>query len=792
MTTKRGAAGKTTVEYNTYVGRESPARLLPFLTPDQYRNKLREMGLPSAENDFGASTNWFDEITRTAINHNHSLAVSGGTDKFTYRGSLVYLNQPGIAINSGFDRLNGRLNLTQKALDDKLEIQILLSQQVADKDEVDYGAFLTAGRINPTMPIYNPDGTFYQPQGIFEVENPVARLKQITRDNRERQTLGNAKIFIEPIKGLRFGANASLSNFNENFGFFRPSTYTANGNNLAQAWRTDRNVRDQLLELTASYAKTFGIHNLSVLGGYTYQRLSEEGIGALNSSFPNIFGYNNLGAGNANPDGSTNRELYSYKSEARLIGFIGRLNYSLNEKYLLTANIRRDGSSRFGENNRWGWFPAFSAGWRISQEEFMKGIGFLSDLKLRVGYGITGNQDGIPDYASRLLFGPRGSFFTNGGFQTAYGYNQNANPDLKWETSAMTNIGVDFSFLQGRVNGSIELYNKDTRDLLFRYPIARGLRYTDNPNIISVTDQLLANVGQINNKGIELAVDYLVLDKGDFQWRTNANFSHNTNKVVNLSSGIFQYNEQNPRLFGGFGSGQGGIAQPVVLQVGRPIGQFYGPVFEGFGTNEDGTPRYNFRDINGDGTINPFGLDRTYIGSAQPKLVYAWGNTLTYKSFDLTFLFRGALGHQIANGPYIYSANPNRFPGNNALDDAFSTGTPEGLSPAWSSQWVEKADFVRLDNWRFSYKLPQFWKYLSNAQVYLAGNNTFVLTKYRGIDPEPRLGGSRDIYGGASRNRQTGGSNEDSYTGDNLSPGVEPLSFYPRSRIFTLGMSLTF
>ncbi|MCJ8164585.1 TonB-dependent receptor [Pontibacter sp. E15-1] len=792
ITTKRGTPGKTTVELSSYVGLEEVSNTLSFLSPDAFVSKLDELGLDRSAFDFGARTDWFDEITRKAYSQNYNVAVSGGTDKFNYRGSVVYLDQPGIALNSGFDRLNARLNLSQKALDDKLEIQLLLSQQVSNKNFVDYFSFLTAGRINPTFPVFNDNGTYLQPNvegfdefngnripGGFEIENPVARMKQITNEARDKQTLANLKVYLEPVEGLKFGVNTSINNYNSLFGFFRPSTFKANSNNTANARREQREVNDRLTELTAQYNGEAGDHRFDVLGGYTYQKLTNEGFRAANSRFPDVFGYNNLGAGNANIDdtNSTNREVSSFKSEAILIGFIGRVNYSYKDKYLLTSNIRRDGSSRFGENNRWGWFPSVSVGWRIMQEDFMQGVTFLDDLKLRVGYGVTGNQEGIADYASRQLYGQSGSYFTNGGFQTAYKFSQNANPDLKWETSAMTNVGVDFSLLSGRLNGSFEYYNKDTKDLLFDYPLSIGSKYGSDA-LTAVTSSILANVGEINNKGLELALDYLVLDKTDFQWRTNLNMSRNKNKIVSLSSGIFEYDPSTPRTYGGFGSGQGGIAQPVVLQEGKPIGQFFGPVFEGFGQNSDGTPTYIFKDIDGNGEIEPFGGDRTFIGDANPDLIFGWGNSFTYKNFDLNFLLRGALGHQIVNGPYIYSANPNRFPSNNVIDDAFSTGIPDGLSPAFSSLWVEDADFIRLDNFRLSYRLPKFWKYMNNAQVYVAGNNLFVITGYRGIDPEPRLGATRDIYGSSD-------------IAVNLSPGIEPVTFYPRTRSYSIGFSLT-
>ncbi|WP_266202661.1 SusC/RagA family TonB-linked outer membrane protein [Pontibacter kalidii] len=825
ITTKRGTEGRITVDVNSYVGVETVARTLPFLSADEYVDRLREQGLDVAANDYGARTDWFDELTENAISQNYNLAVSGGTDKFTYRGSVVYLDQPGVAINSGFDRLNGRLNLSQTALNDRVEVQLLLSQFVSNKDYVDYFPFLLAGRINPTFPVFNDQGTYLQPgvegfdefngnriPGGFEIENPVARMEQITNESRDRQTLGNLKVFVEPVTDLRLGVNLSSNSFNSIYGFFRPSTWRANNNNVAFGLRSEREVVDRLMELTAQYNKVISSHSFDVLGGYTYQKLSNEGFFSANRGFPDVFGYNNLGTG----DFPSDREVGSFQSEAILIGFLGRINYSYDDKYLLTANIRRDGSSRFGEENRWGWFPSLSVGWRIIEEDFLQGVGFINDLKLRVGYGVTGNQDGIPDYAARPLYGRSGTYQTGGEFRSAYRPLQNANPDLQWETSKMWNIGLDFAFLDGRLSGSLEFYDKDTEDLLFEYPIAIGTRY-GSQNLTAIAPNILANVGEINNRGVELALDYLAVETDNFQWRTLLNLSHNRNQIESLSSGLFQYDPESPRTFGSFGSGQGGIAAPVALLEGRPVGQFYGPVLRGYGTSDTGEPIYLWEDFGGGGE-DPFGADRTLLGDANPDLIFGWGNTFSYKSFTLDFLLRGAFGHQIVNGPYIYSANPNRFPSNNVVEDAFDTGIPEGISPAFSDQWVEDGDFIRLDNFRLSYRLPTIWKHLTNASVYIAGNNTFVITDYRGIDPEPRLGATRDVYGGSqSAGVQPGGGGgagganltpaeasairrslggTDINTGDilaaGLSPGIEPLSFYPRTRTFILGISLTF
>ena len=771
ITTKRGKNGKTVVEYNTYVGVSKVTKNPDALNADEWRQKLKEKNVTGQ--DYGSNTNWFEALEQTAVSNNQSLAVSGGSDKFSYRGSLVYLNQPGIVTYSGFNRTNARINVTQKALDDRLEIQILASQQIANKKFSDYQAFNSAMRLNPTYPMYNDDGTYYQVQGLFETDNPLARLAQITNEGREKQTLLNAKISLEVIDGLKVAVNGAMSNFSSLNGYFIPSTWKGFGNNTAQANRSTRDLIDKLVETTVSYGKTISASTFNILVGHTYQKVTNEGFRAANRDFPDIFSYNNLGSGNAGAGGATNMTMSSYKSEYLLASLLARLNYSFDNKYLLTANLRRDGSSRFGKNNRYVVFPSVSGGWRISQEAFMQDVHFVNDLKLRIGYGVTGQQEGIADYASRQLYGPSGSYFNNGTFSTAYTFSQNANPDLKWETSSMTNVGIDFSLFSSRLSGSVEWYNKNTSDVLFNYPIAIGSRYGSD-SLTATTSNILANVGKINNRGLEVSLSYDVLRNGKLNWQSTFNAAFNKNKVVSLSNDLFTYNTSNPILYGGFGSGEGGIASTSVLQEGYPIGEFYGPRFTGF----DANGQYQWQD-NGGGGNDPFGKDRTYLGSPQPKATLGWSNNFSYGNFDLSFLLRGSFGQKVANGNRLFFVNPNRFPGYNLLKEAFTTDIGVGVSPVWSSLWIEDGSFLRLDNFRLSYGIPTWRKYIKNADVYVSGQNLFLITKFKGIDPEARTGASQDVYGGSD-------------ISTNLSPGVIPINFYPVQRSIAVGLSVTF
>jgi iron complex outermembrane receptor protein len=532
-------------------------------------------------------------------------------------------------------------------------------------------------------------------------------------------------------------------------------------------------VKDQLFEATVSYNKTIDKHRFELLGGYTYQQLSNEGFGATNRDFPDVFGYNSLQSGELNTDGTFLGSVFSYKSEAKLDGVLGRASYFYDDKYLLTVNFRRDGSSRFGSANRYGFFPSVSAGWVISEEAFMQNLSFINALKLRVGYGVTGNQDGIADYAPRQLYGTRGRFFSNGGYRFAYDFIQNANPDLQWETSAMTNVGIDFAFLDSRLTGSVEFYNKDTRDLLFNYGIALGSTYSSQ-NLTAVTNNILANVGQVNNRGVELALEYLVLEKENFQWRTTFNAAHNRNKIISLSNDAFAFPSDGIR-YGGFGTGQGGLQQPSWLQEGFPIGQFIGA--RSIGISPDG--QFQYRSPDGNIVNDASQAELEPIGDAQPRLTFGWGNTFNFKNFDIGFFLRGSLGQKVANGPDIVFGNPTLFPNNNVLRRAFTDYGNITAPPQFSSFYVQDASFVRMDNFNIGYTLPVKNEIIRSARVYLAGQNLFVISKFKGIDPELRTGAPRDIYGGAD-------------LGLNLSPGVNEISFYPRTRSFILGVNLSF
>jgi iron complex outermembrane receptor protein len=791
ITTRRGREGRTQVDYNAYVGFDSPQRLPRVLSPDAYFEKYNELN-PNAPSTSTVRTDWFREITRTAVSMNHNVGISGGSRNFNYRGSVAYLRQPGLALNSGQNRLNARLNLGQKAINDRLDIQINLSANRYDKDFTDYGAFNRAALYSPLEPVYNPDGSFNAPNIAFNYQNPVAMLRQRINEGQEKQILGNVRVSFEIIPGLTAGLNASYSLFNGTYGQFTPKAYfNKNGQtntSVSSGSRSTSEVNDRLVEYTLAYAKTTGRHTFGALLGYTYQYLSNEFFGLTARDFPDNFTFHNLGAADQL---LTKSDIYSGKSESKLDGLLARINYAFADRYLLTANFRRDGSSRFGANNRYGYFPSVSAGWRISGEEFMRNNTTFSELKLRVGYGLTGNQNGIGDYASRLLFGPSGNYASPTAtannpiqYKTAYFFSQNANPNLKWETSAMTNVGVDFGLFNNRLTGALEFYTKDTRNLLFTYSVNPGDRYGDN--LTYITNSFLANIGTMNNRGVELTLDYLVLDKADFQWRTSFNLAHNRNRVVRLSGEGLTFPAEGVR-FGLIYGGTNGYGPYGVLKEGLPVGTFWMP--REVGVDDQGRPLYEVLDANGvptTPTIDPGRATRQNMGNPQPSLTTGWTNAFTFRNFDLSIFLRGSFGQKVFNASNLVYDNPTTFrPGDpNALNvyrTAFEGDNAALRLPgAVSSRYVEDGSFVRLDNLNLGYTLPVRPSWLRSLRVYVTGQNLLLITGYQGLDPEVRNGNTTNTYGGVSN------------VGDNLAFGLDDFSFYPRARTVSVGLTAGF
>jgi iron complex outermembrane receptor protein len=416
---------------------------------------------------------------------------------------------------------------------------------------------------------------------------------------------------------------------------------------------------------------------------------------------------------------------------------------------MVTATIRRDGSSKFGANHKWGWFPSASAAWGISQEAFMEDVKWVSDLKLRAGWGVTGNQDGLSPYKTLELYGSSGKYYDNGKWLTAYKINQNANPDLKWEETSMLNIGLDFQLFKGRLGGTIEWYSKQTTDMLYTYNV---------PSPPYLYRSMMANVGDMSNKGIEVLLNFDAIKTKNFSWNTTLNLAHNKNEVTRLSNDQFTTD----RIYAGDAWVRGGSGGTThVVEEGYPIGQFYGWQCEGI---KDG--KYILKDMNDDGQISED--DRTYIGDAQPDLTFGWNNSFRYKNIDFSFFFRGSIGQKVMNHVRMAYAQSGGLIGANALNDPLTYELKE--VPKYCSYYIEDGSFVRLDNVTLGYTFnTKNIGWLQKARIYATGQNLFLITGYKGLDPETNVG----------RN-------------DGLAPGVEDREFYPKARTFTFGVNLTF
>lgn len=816
VTTKRGKSGQAVVTFNNYVGVETISNRLDLLDGPGYREAVTKIKGASALNDGlrfptgNYNTDWMKEISRTAVTNNHNIAVSGGSPAFSYRGSVDYINQQGIIKTSGFDRIIGRINLDQKALDNRLNVQYNLQYTRTNQNFVDNGIVRRAAQFLPTMPVRytspsslsNNIGGYAEVGGAFDLFNPVAMLENVINSGTRNTAILGTNLRYEIIDGLTFGVNAQLQNDQTNNNFATNPAIKAYAGNNGRAERRQYNSLNQLVETTLSYNRGFGSNNsnYSLLGGYSFQQLDNDGFSAANNAFVTpVAGFNNLGLGAGTLINPSNTYANSYKNQSKLISFFGRATVNLSDKYNVTATLRRDGSSKFGANNKWGLFPSIAAGWNITNESFFPKSNVLNYLKLRAGWGQTGNSEGINPYTSIQLYGQKGTYYDGsiGDFLPGYGITQNANPDLKWEIVGQTNVGLDFQLINGRFSGTIEYYNKLTQDMLYSINVpADGVNYFANT--------ILANIGSMRNSGIELSFGGDIIKKGDFNWNSRIVGSYNQNKIVSLANDKFNIGQVRFNPFGGRGLSD---VFASFLTVGRPLGEFNNvPTFAG-SYNADGQPL--LRSAKGDGTTaNVSEADAAAAiaagnpinqGNPQPFLNLSLINSFRYKNFDLNFLLRGVFGNTILNNTRSNYMLPGSILETNMLRDVTTLPNNYGVN-VLSTNWLESGTFVRLNNWQIGYNVPvKPNKYFSGARIYVGGNNLFVLTAYKGVDPE--LGAAGNLGVNNDQNGQvlaptTGGVS----TGNrpiNQAPNPVGLDeanagFYPKTRSFQLGVNLTF
>ena len=748
ITTKKGKAGQLQVEYSAKAMLGFASDKPSLLSASEYRDYAKKMGVDISMTDKGANTDWFKQISKEgAFSQEHYISASGGTEKSDYHASLNYLDNEGIIKGNYMTRYNALFSFNQKALNDKLEISLTGGTSKNDNSGINYYSRIYS--LLPVWPVKNADGTWFETYDSNN-GNPVHSNTENQLIYKDYLQYLNMKANLEIFKGL----NAGLSLFTQRGG---NDTGTSNGittfegnNDHGNASRYSNTADRDVLEFTLKYLKNFNNHNIELLGGYSYEYNQNQYSGASVRGFiTDAFGFNNLSAGDITKTRSG--DIYSGGDMSKLIGFFGRLNYNFNHKYILAATIRRDGSSKFGANNKWGIFPSASAAWRISEEPFMKSIKFLNDLKLRLSYGVTGNQAGISSYNSLALYSTGPLYYNNGAWQNTYEYSQNPNPNLKWERTGTFNSGFDFAFLNSYINGSVDYYSRKTSNLLYTYPVPVP------PNLYS---SILANVGNISNKGIELVVNADIIRQKDLRWTVSFNIAHNKQLITKLSNDQFKI--QNTMVGLVTGRGQTGT-NTTILREGEEIGTFFGPKCLGLDKNG----MYIIQDVDKNDTIDS--RDNQVIGHALPKATYGITNTISYKKFELSFFLRGVYGNQIFNNDKMQMENPTNFP-NQVYKAATTTALRDKM--AYNSYYIENGSFLRLQNVSLGYNFnTNNYLGIKKCKVYIAGENLFVITKYSGMDPELAA--------------QNG-------AGGNLAPGIDPGGLAPLISRFIFGINVAF
>ena len=771
VTTKKGSKnGQTNVSYSSYVAVDNVLKNLDMMTASELSAYAASNNV-SLPNNEGASTDWQKEVQRTGFSHNHNVSINGGDQKTNYSTSINYMNKQGVIKNTDVDRLIARSFLQTTTLDDHLTLSFGINGSITNNQNVSMGDQGTSvldamNYYSPLVPTKNADGSWYQSSGISQNYNPLSILNEDQYNTESKRLQGVAKVSLKIIDGLVYNLGLSYQNEQYIYSNYNTSASQIFESQNGQASRTAVENKKKVMETYLNYDKVFNdVHKLGLMAGYSWeQNDNNDGFGLTVYNFYNdALKYYNLGYANSMDISGINSG--NTLSTLRMISFYGRVNYSYNSKYLFQATLRRDGSSAFGRNNRWAIFPSASFSWRLNEEGFIKDMNVFDDLKFRIGYGVSGNSLGFDAFTAIQTYGASGWFtYTDANGNTSQyrtlAATSNANPDLKWERTGMLNLGIDFGFFKNRLTGTLEYYDKQTTDLIYSYAVSTN-RYPFG--------SMLANVGDISNKGIELSLNVIPVKTENLQWETTVNLSHNKNEVKSLSNQTYSVdyiNVGNPDI-GGYST-----ANVQRIMEGEAIGTFY--TWEWAGYNENGVSQFYVHDPEtgertGEFTTSPQETDRTKVGSAQPKLTYGWNNTLTYKKWSLNAFLQGVTGNKIMNSTraqYNYIAMVST--GKNVLREvATNQKYTDVNAQAPSDRYLENGSYLRLSTLSLSYNFGKFGNYINGLKVYATCNNLFTITNYKGLDPEVSLGG--------------------------LTPGIDSReTYYPRTRTFMLGLNINF
>jgi TonB-linked SusC/RagA family outer membrane protein len=771
ITTKRGKAGEARYDYNTYVRKEFVARRPDFYSAAEIRQLIADGKLAASRDNpawGGVSTDMFKETeNKDNLSQYHNFAISGGTVKTNYRASLYYQDLQGIAQQNTRRNYGGRLSINHKGFDDRLTTQINLATNFNKANLLGGGNWETILSRLPTQPIYNTDGTYYEDPGTTASNNQVSILNQ-EKSKRDQQTSSfDAKFTLDIIKGLKaslFGAlqrDMYVDNVYKDIASRSSVGGTTNGvtpNGTGYAYKGSVNNNNYAFEPTVEYTTKIATdHSITAIAGYSYRYEVNESSGFANSGYVNdLYENNNMGAGVYQL--AARSYMTSNKNDNTLIAFFGRANYSFMDKYFAQAIFRHEGSSKFGKNNKWADFPAFSVGWNMSSEKFMQSISFVDNLKVRVGYGSTGNTN-FDNYSSLVTLSTGGFYlYPDGVWRQTYGPSRNPNPNLRWEKKKEWNAGVDFALFKNRLTGSIDVYKRRVEDLLENYS-------SQLPAFI--TESIFANVGTMENKGIEIALSGGVVKTKDFSWDMDFTASNMSSKLVTLSNEVYKGTAKTSGDIGGYGA----LGTAIRTTEGGDLGSFYGKRFAGFDANgkwlfykRDGKTKVLFSDIN---TSNdPNVTDLAVLGNGIPKYYASWTNKFRYKGFDLRLFFRGKFKYDILN--MLDMAYGNKTTPTNLLKTTFGKNAQLNDTYQYSDYYLEKGDYIKLDEmtlgYNFSFKSN---KYIRSLRVYASGSNIATITNYSGNDP--------DLV------NDTG-----------LSVGMDGRGPYPSTRSFLIGLSVGF
>ena len=768
VTTKKGSKdGATHTSYSGTFAWDKVKRELDMMSARDYREV--RLGWGDRGVDLGGNADWLDAVTRTGFTMQHTLTISGGNERSNYRVSADYRDANGIDLRSDREEYGARASVMHTTKGGLFTINLNVAPRIIYRDNADWGVFRNAIEANPTTPIMDPDdpNRYYNFQGQVVGSNPV-ELQKLEKDHADTKLLdwdGTLKLNLLPLLAKDGVSNHTLTTqimfadhqYSNNNSWFRPSTSTIAINNGydGEASRSYSKERQYVMEWLTNYSTRIADrHNIKAMVGYSYQYSQYSGFNAENKDFPNDgLGADNLGSGElAKEEGEV--LMGSYKNDAKLISFFGRVSYDYQGKYLFTASLRHEGSSKFGQNHKWGDFPAVSAGWRISQEEFMKGIEWINDLKIRADYGVTGNQD-FGSYISLNTMTGFGYYFYNGKYFQVWGPSKNVNPDLKWEKGKNWNVGLDFSLFNNRFYGSLNYFSRRQQDLLGNYKVSVP------PYLF---DETYVNVGTMKNTGFEFDLNFNAVNTKDFSYSLNVVGTVMSNKFVDFSNSKYVgqdfYNvcdTSDPYPF----------YTLQRIQKGESLGNFYMWKYAGITTGGD----WLVYDKDGDiiRASQATDADRRIVGNGMPKFTMSTGHNFRYKNFDLALFFRGAFGFDIFNIHDFYYGTRN-FTGN-VLKKAYGKNfdiNPDA-NPVVSDYFLESGDYFKLDMVTLGYTLPTpRCRFLDKVRLYGTVKNVFTITKFSGVDPS-------------------------TYQVNGLTPGAQgSRTYYPSTRQFIVGLQLDF